>query len=192
MKCLTVLALTLLAVSLPAHAVTPCCSVTAIDAGSGIVTANEAATGQSFRFRLGDPAAVRSLHVGQTLFANFHTSQVSLDGKSPSGSIIVVTSPTAGVVGLRPGSSAMQGTPKKNCPAPVVSNQPCPQGATTCQTQTASSSGPGCDTVTVQYQTSTPQSCRPGYWGSACRPCPSNCPSNCSQGIAGNGACPSR
>ena len=60
----------------------PCCGVTAIEARTGTVTAKVNATGQSFTFRSGDARALLSIKVGSSVYANFTTRQVSLDGRS--------------------------------------------------------------------------------------------------------------
>jgi Cu/Ag efflux protein CusF len=63
----------------------PNCQITNIDAATGIVRAKDLSTGQEFQFRVKDPAQLRSLHVGQSFFANLDSRQVSFDGKSFSG-----------------------------------------------------------------------------------------------------------
>lgn len=65
-----------------------CCSVTAIDLRSGAVSAKENATGRSFQFRVADGKVLGSLRVGQGVYANFKTSQVSLDGRSACCAIV--------------------------------------------------------------------------------------------------------
>ncbi len=110
MKRLAVVILTLLAISLPVHA-NPCCSVTAIDARSGVITAKEAASGRLFTFRLHDLNALRMLRVGQPVFANFAASEVSLDGKSAGGQII----------GVAAGGTADAGSSANSAHAPTVS-----------------------------------------------------------------------
>lgn len=119
MKRLAVLALALLAISLSVHAASPCCTVTAIDARSGVITAKESATGRSFTFRLRDLNALRMLRVGQPVFANFAASEVSLDGKSAGGQIIGVA-PAGGV--------ADPGAPASSHAAPVSQNLNLPVG----------------------------------------------------------------
>lgn len=60
----------------------PCCSVTAIDSGSGIVTAKENATSRTFEFRVTNAALLATLHPGSPVYANFTAKQVSLDGNT--------------------------------------------------------------------------------------------------------------
>jgi hypothetical protein len=139
----------------------PCCSVTAVSAQNLITAQN--ATGAPFVFSLNAPGAA-TMQVGQKVYANFTTSQVSLDGVSSAGAI------------------------KYLCGVPSA-NQVCPAGAATCRSA-ESNGNPGCPNGT--YVTSTPATCKPGYYGPACAPCSSSCkPPNgtCSDGITGNGAC---
>ncbi|HEV2489718.1 MAG TPA: hypothetical protein VGT03_07915 [Candidatus Acidoferrales bacterium] len=68
----------------------PSCRVTSINSSTGVVTAVVNSTGQTFHFTLTDPAQLKSLVVGQGVFANLKTSQVSFDGKTPAGTIIAL------------------------------------------------------------------------------------------------------
>ncbi|HEV2340859.1 MAG TPA: hypothetical protein VGS15_03555 [Candidatus Acidoferrales bacterium] len=68
----------------------PSSRVTSIDSSTGVVTAVVNSTGQTFQFRVTDPAQLKSLAVGQGVFANLKTSQVSFDGKTPAGTIIAL------------------------------------------------------------------------------------------------------
>ena len=78
--------------------VKPCCAITHIDAATGIVTAQENATGRVFTIKVADAALLHSLKVGQGIYANFATKQVSIDGKSPAGTILTISP-----IGRRPG-----------------------------------------------------------------------------------------
>src|SRR5207245_11731645 len=60
----------------------PCCNITGIDA-SGRVTARETASGRTFEFQVKDAAMLNSLHLGQSIAANFGTSQVTIYGATP-------------------------------------------------------------------------------------------------------------
>jgi hypothetical protein len=63
---------------------TPCCIVSGIDERSGIVTAHvNGAPERAFRFQPTNPAVLRTLKIGQGIYANFGTKQVSLDGTAP-------------------------------------------------------------------------------------------------------------
>ena len=66
----------------------PCCNITAINSATGVVTAKVNSTGQAFQFTLVNKAALSQLHAGQGVYANFGAKQVSLDGKSPAGTIV--------------------------------------------------------------------------------------------------------
>jgi hypothetical protein len=59
----------------------PCCLITAIDPRTTTLTAEVRASGQSFAFRPKDPKLVSVFKVGQPVYANFKTGQVSLDGR---------------------------------------------------------------------------------------------------------------
>jgi hypothetical protein len=78
-----------------AQALVPCV-ITAIDARTGIVSAKVNASGAAFQFRVvaqfgvTDAKLLAGLRVGQTVYANLTTNQVSLDGKKMC---CVITSP---------------------------------------------------------------------------------------------------
>jgi hypothetical protein len=75
----------------------PCCSVTAVNAGTGVVAAKVTSTGQIFEFTLVDRAQLHSLQVGQHVYANFSNKQVSIDGQHPAGQVVrVLPSPGIG------------------------------------------------------------------------------------------------
>jgi hypothetical protein len=66
----------------------PCCGITAIDARTGIATARESATGRMFRFEVKDAALLKTLKVGQMIFADFGTSKVRISRAEPCCNII--------------------------------------------------------------------------------------------------------
>jgi len=66
----------------------PCCSITAIDSRAAIVTAKVNVSGQTFQFRANDPKLVSSMRVGQAVYANFKTKQVSLDSRQVCCTIV--------------------------------------------------------------------------------------------------------
>lgn len=66
----------------------PCCNITAVDLATGIVTATEVATGRVFRFEVKDAAMLKSLNVGQKVFADFGTGKVRIHGSEPCCAII--------------------------------------------------------------------------------------------------------
>ncbi len=59
-----------------------CCTITAIEAGTGLVSAKVTANGNVFQFKVATPAVLASLKLGQGVYANFTTRQVSLDGRA--------------------------------------------------------------------------------------------------------------
>ncbi len=65
------------------HAAQPCCNIVAIDAKAAVVTAKDKASGKLFKFRVQDAALLRSLKVGQKVYANHATGKVSVDGAAP-------------------------------------------------------------------------------------------------------------
>src|SRR3989442_7426317 len=65
-----------------ASAVQPCCSITNIDARTGVVTAQDRTTGHTFQFTA-SPAVLQQMKVGQAVYANFKTNQVSLNNIAP-------------------------------------------------------------------------------------------------------------
>jgi len=66
----------------------PCCNITSIGARTGIVTAREKSTGRLFRFEVKDAELLKSLRVGQAVFADFGTSKVRINGLEPCCSIV--------------------------------------------------------------------------------------------------------
>src|SRR5207237_8426000 len=78
------LLLAVLALAPRAEAADPCCAITAINAHTGVVTAKETATGRTFEFHVPDAKLLSSLKVGQGVFANFTSKQVSHDGQTIS------------------------------------------------------------------------------------------------------------
>jgi len=62
------------------HAASPCCTITNVDQKTGTVTANETATSRVFTFKVTDAKLLSSLKIGQGVYANFTTKQVSLNG----------------------------------------------------------------------------------------------------------------
>jgi hypothetical protein len=79
------------------HGSEPCCSITSIAAG-GLVTAQDRATGKSFQFHAKDQALMKSLHIGQNVYADFGTQQVSVDGAAPCcGMVSGASAPTGAV-----------------------------------------------------------------------------------------------
>ena len=114
-------------------AAAPCCGITAIDARNGLVTAKVNQTGQIFQFQVGNPVLLRSLKVGQEVYANLSIKQVSLDGKSFCCAIVKLNP----VLGGRMSNSP---APQTNVSGSVQSSQQ--QAETTSVTGTSSVASP--------------------------------------------------
>lgn len=71
-----------------ARAAAPCCGISGIDGGTGVVTARETATNRTFQFRVEDRKLLLSLKVGQGVYASFTTKKVSLNGQTACCSIV--------------------------------------------------------------------------------------------------------
>src|SRR5690242_20026357 len=65
-----------------ARAADPCCQITNVDSRSAIVTAQDRNTGHTFQFKA-SPNVLQKMKVGQRVFANFKTNQVSLNNAEP-------------------------------------------------------------------------------------------------------------
>ena len=68
---------------------TPCCSITSIDRETGIVTAKNTETGESFKFRLGDAAQIGNVKAGDQVSADFKTRQVTVHSFQPVEGILM-------------------------------------------------------------------------------------------------------
>lgn len=75
------------AIGLPAHAELPCCSVTGVNAKTGMVTAKETSTGRTFQFKA-NAALLKTLSAGSPIYANFSSKQVSVNGLVPCCPIV--------------------------------------------------------------------------------------------------------
>lgn len=117
----------------------PCCSVTKIDTHTGLVSAQVAATGQTFEFRLANAALANFLHIRQAVYANFQTKQVSLDGKNVVGTIVSIGAAKGPLVPAAPGK-----TPSA-LPAPLPGTSPKITGSGTPQ---AGRAPPACCAIT--------------------------------------------
>src|SRR5438132_6668021 len=65
-----------------ARAAQPCCTIAKIDARTGVVTAQDTTTGHTFQFTA-SPAVLQKMKVGQGVYANYKTNQVSLNNIAP-------------------------------------------------------------------------------------------------------------
>lgn len=74
-----------------------CCQITGIDS-SGTVTARDNGTGRSFQFRVSDAGLLNSLHLGQSVSANFAAGRVAVANGTPCCQIVAAGSaPTGGI-----------------------------------------------------------------------------------------------
>src|SRR3954469_5235259 len=71
--------------------VTPGGTITAVNAKTGVVTAKVNSAGQVFTFTLANNALLRQVQAGQGVFVNLGRKQVSLDGKTASGTILTLS-----------------------------------------------------------------------------------------------------
>ena len=80
-----------IAVSVPPEvfAGTPCCSITAIDMKTGIVTAKNTTTGGTFEFRLGNAAQIGNIKIGDPVSTDFQTREVTVHSFQPVGGILI-------------------------------------------------------------------------------------------------------
>jgi hypothetical protein len=73
----------------------PCCSVTAIEAATGVVSGKVTANSNVFQFKVTNARTLASLKVGQAVYVNFTTHQVSLDGRAACCTVSSGPSPAA-------------------------------------------------------------------------------------------------
>jgi hypothetical protein len=80
-----------IAVSIPPEvsAGTPCCSITAIDMKTGIVTAKNTAAGGTFEFRLGNAAQIKNIKIGDQVSTDFQTREVTVHSFQPVDGILI-------------------------------------------------------------------------------------------------------
>jgi hypothetical protein len=71
-----------------AHAVEPCCGIVSIDKKTGLVTARDLKTGQTFQFTAKNAALLNTLRIGQKVAADFASGQVSVDRGEACCSIV--------------------------------------------------------------------------------------------------------
>jgi hypothetical protein len=101
-------ALPLLSPDLLAQGSAPAAEITAINETTGIVIAKVKSTGQLFQFTPNNKAQLGQLKIGQPVFANFTSRQISFDGKSPAGTILSIPTADKGSAGT---SAASKGVP---------------------------------------------------------------------------------
>ena len=123
----------------------PCCAITAINARAGQVTARVNASGQVFTFTA-SASVVNSLKLGQGVYANFTSKQVSLDGRSACCQIVSITPAAAA-----PASSAA-GSPAAARPQAAV-----PEAATVPAAESASKVEASSTVASASAHTASPQ-----------------------------------
>lgn len=82
----------------------PCCTITAIQAATAMVTAKVNANGNTFQFKVTNARTLATLKVNQAVYANFTTHQVSIDGRSAC--CTVASGPTPPGTALHPAAPA--------------------------------------------------------------------------------------
>jgi hypothetical protein len=108
-----------------ARAQAPCCSVTAIDVRTGVISAKVNANGETFEFKINDARVLPGLRVGQPVYANFAAKQISLDGRSIAGPII--SGPQAVPAPIRPPAAPRAALPP---PTPAAAPRAAPAPTT--------------------------------------------------------------
>jgi hypothetical protein len=73
---------------------TPCCTISSINATTGVVRATETATGRVVRFKVTDRALLATLRPGQKVWADFGTANVRIHASEPCCNILSVTPAT--------------------------------------------------------------------------------------------------
>jgi hypothetical protein len=118
------LVLVFAAIGLPAYAIEPCCSVTGVNAKTGMVTAKETSTGRTFQFKA-TAALLKTLSAGSPIYANFSSKQVSVNGLVPCCSIASLSAagPVATSSKIAPASATLAAPASSavNSSAPMLS-----------------------------------------------------------------------
>jgi hypothetical protein len=99
----------------------PCCALTGIDQAAGTATAKDKATGGVITFAVADPALLRSLKVGQLVYAESRTGQVSVNGAEVCCSIVSGVVTPVGPAPVKPGPAQLQPAAAEPC-CSVVAN----------------------------------------------------------------------
>lgn len=122
---LTPFAAVLLAAATPGAAAAqqprPCCTITALDATTGVASARDDASGNVFEFRARTPAMLARVRVGQAIHANFATNRVSIDGRAVC---CAITKAPAAAVAQSPAPRAGTRAPGGRAPAGGAVTQP--------------------------------------------------------------------
>lgn len=103
-----------------------CCDITTIDKAKNLVSARERGSGRIVTFKVADSAVLQKLKVGQDVYANFRTKQVSVDGKALCCTITGVAAGSPTVASKTPRQSL---TPVPKAPESPRAQQAKPSGA---------------------------------------------------------------
>src|SRR5205085_942812 len=68
-----------------------CCQVSTVNPQQNVASAKVNASGKVFQFKANNPAAMGSIRVGQRIYANFQSNQISIDGRNIFGIILGAT-----------------------------------------------------------------------------------------------------
>jgi len=68
---------------------TPCGSIAAVDRKTGIVTAKNTETGETFKIRVGEVAQIGKIKTGDRVSADFQTGQVTVHSFQPVEGILL-------------------------------------------------------------------------------------------------------
>ncbi len=124
--------------------VNPCCAIVSIDSRAGLISAKVNTSGETFQFKVPTALMVRTLRVGQSVYANFTTNQVSLDGRTqcctitqrPKGGLAVrvpagAKTPTSSGVDIAAANNLLANLPTVTYgePIPVSSKRSAPSTA---------------------------------------------------------------
>ena len=105
----------------------PCCSITAVNKTTGIVTAREKSGSRTIEIKA-TPAQLQSLRVGQDIFANLETKKASLDGKTICCDLAFAAAAPGPAAPATTLSAAPQTPVKQTAPTKTVSADPIKSG----------------------------------------------------------------
>jgi len=94
----------------PAAALDPCCGIQSVDTRTGIVTAIDRATGQSFHFQA-NPAQLQGLRPGQPVYGNAASGRVGLTQAEPCCTVVGRGAATGAAAPIGPVDAARTAAP---------------------------------------------------------------------------------
>src|SRR6266404_5359421 len=92
-------------------AAAPCCSIQAVDTRTGVVTAIDRATGQSFHFQVTNPAQLQGLRPGQPVYGNAASGRVGLTQAAPCCTVVGRAAATGAAAPIGPVDAARAAAP---------------------------------------------------------------------------------